>query len=294
MRNCIRRENTTAREGCRKKIEKDGRRIHWGGGSYVMTTRDNLVKSVMKALEILELLNREAELGISEMADRLGWDKSTVYRLVATLKEKGYVNQNPANQKYANSMKLFEMGNSVVERLGFRRKCQPYLEELAMRTHETVNLAIQDGSEIIYIDKIESMATIKVDLAIGKRLPMYCTGLGKAILAWLPEEEVDLLLQEEHFTAHTANTVTSLNELKKQLVQIRQKGYSLDDEEYVMGLKCVASPVWNHQGKPVAAVSVAIPEYRYENGTDQAGYAGLVMEVAQKISRELGYQPAGG
>ena len=259
-----------------------------------MTTRDNLVKSVMKALEILELLNREAELGISEMADRLGWDKSTVYRLVATLKEKGYVNQNPANQKYANSMKLFEMGNSVVERLGFRRKCQPYLEELAMRTHETVNLAIQDGSEIIYIDKIESMATIKVDLAIGKRLPMYCTGLGKAILAWLPEEEVDLLLQEEHFTAHTANTVTSLNELKKQLVQIRQKGYSLDDEEYVMGLKCVASPVWNHQGKPVAAVSVAIPEYRYENGTDQAGYAGLVMEVAQKISRELGYQPAGG
>lgn len=251
--------------------------------------RDNLVKSVIKALDIMELLNCEGELGISEMADKLKWDKSTVYRLVATLREKGYVTQNPASQKYSNSMKLFEMGNSVVERLGFRRKCQPYLEELAVLTKETVNLAIQDGKEIIYIDKIESRATIKVDLGIGKRLPMYCTGLGKAILACLPEEEVETLLREETFHAHTPNTVTSLEELKLQLSQIRHQGYSLDNEEYVLGLKCVASPIWNYQKKPVAAISVAIPEYRYENGTEHIDYIRAVTDIAAKISRELGF-----
>ena len=254
-----------------------------------MAPRDNLVKSVVKALEILEILNLEAELGISEMADKLQWDKSTVHRLVATLKEKGYVSQNGSNQKYANSMKLFEMGNGVVERRGFRRQCQPFLEELAGRTHETVNLAVQDGKEIIYIDKIESRATIKVDLGIGKRLPMYCTGLGKAILAWLPEKEVDRLMADETFTVYTPKTLTNLPALKEQLSLIRKQGYSLDDEEYVMGLKCVAAPVLNHQGRPVAAISVAVPEYRFMEGQTGTDYAAAVLEVGRKISLELGF-----
>ena len=255
-----------------------------------MVPRDNTVKSVIKALEILELLNRETELGISQMADQLQWDKSTVHRLTATLKAKGYVRQNKINQKYANSMKLFEMGSGVVERLGIRRQCQPYLEELARKTAETVNLALPDGKEIIYVDKIESRATIKVDLSIGRRLPMYCTGLGKAILAWLGEDEVTALLAEEIFVAHTPNTITSLQALKKELLLIQKQGYSLDNEEYVPGLKCIASPIFNHLGKPIAAISIAIPEYRYREKDADIGYAAKVMEISSQISREMGYQ----
>ncbi|SMP59948.1 IclR family transcriptional regulator [Anoxynatronum buryatiense] len=253
-----------------------------------MTQRDYVVKSVVKALDILEMLDQEKELGISELAEKLQLDKSTVHRLVTTLKLQGYVTQNQTNQKYANSIKLFEMGNRMIEGMGFRRQCQPYLEELAMRTHETVNLAIQDGHEIIYIDKIESRATIKVDLGIGKRLPMYCTGLGKAMLAWLPEEELDQLYGETVFKPYTPKTLTTLQDLKESLAVIRQQGYSLDDEEYVVGLMCVAAPIWNHQGRPIAAISVAVPEYRFQEGLVTTDYGEVVKEISEKISRELG------
>jgi IclR family transcriptional regulator, KDG regulon repressor len=253
-----------------------------------MAAKSNLVKSVIKAMDLLELLNQNGELSIGEINLILGWDKSTIHRLLSTLKEKKYVRQNPDNQKYVTSMKLFEMGNLVVERLGFRRQCQPFMEELALKTRETVNLAIQDGKDIIYIDKIESSATIKVDLGVGKRLPMYCTGLGKAILAYLPEDQVDRVLAAENLTPLTDRTLTSAAEIKQQLSVIRRTGYSLDDEEYVEGLVCVAAPIRDDQGGVMAAISVAVPQYRYDEGEKTLKYTYWVREIARRISDEVG------
>ena len=255
-----------------------------------MSERSNFVKSVIKAFDILEILDKKHEMGISELSEILEWDKSTVHRLVTTLKQKGYVVQNGSNQKYSNSIKLFEMGNNVVERLGLRRQAQPYLEKLAGITHETVNLAIIDGKHVIYIDKIESPATIKVDLNIGKKLPIFCTGLGKIMLAYMSESEIKELLSGEAFIQYTKNTVKNIDELMKQLKEIRGKGFALDDEEYVEGLQCVAAPIRNYKSEVVAAVSVAVPKYRYEEGEKNFRYTKLVLDTAYEISKELGFR----
>ncbi|KYO63800.1 IclR family transcriptional regulator [Thermovenabulum gondwanense] len=248
----------------------------------------NLVKSVIKALEIIELLNVEGELSIKEISTKLELEKTTVHRLITTLKEKGYVIQNDKDRRYSNSFKLFELGNRTIERLGLRRQAQPYLEELAEKSHETVNLAILDGKYVMYIDKIESSETIKVALEIGKKLPCYCTGLGKAILAYMSEQKVLELLKSEPLKEFTPNTITDLSKLMRELRKIREQGYSVDNEEYVQGLICVASPIINKQGEPIAAMSIAIPKYRIEEGKKDLDYfASLVKETAQKFSKEL-------
>lgn len=258
-----------------------------------MAKRSSMVQSLIKALDILELLDKKGEMGISEISESLGQEKSTVHRLISTLKFKGYVIQNPSNQKYSNSFKLFEMGNNVVEELGLRRQAQPFMEELAEKSHEAVNLAILDGRYMLYIDKIESSETIKVDLNIGKRLPSYCTGLGKAMLAYIPEERLEELFKGEKFTKFTKNTVSSLAELKEQLKRIRERGYSIDNEEYVAGLVCVAAPVMSFRGEVVAALSIAVPKYRLDEGKKDLNYiVELVKDAAAKFSLQLGYRGA--
>lgn len=254
-----------------------------------MSERSNTVKSIVKAFDILELLDKRRELGITEISEELKMDKSTVYRLIATIKEKGYVSQNPSNNKYSNSFKLFEMGNNVVERLGLRRLAQPYLEQLARITNETVNLAVMYDANIIYIDKIESPATIKVDLSVGKKLPVYCTGLGKVMLAYMPEEKVMRILEDVKIEMHTNKTVQDIQALFRQLIEIREKKYAIDDEEYVEGLKCVAAPIFNYYGDVIAAISVAVPKYRYEAGEENIGYGSLIKSTAANLSKEFGY-----
>jgi len=221
----------------------------------------------------------------------LGLEKSTVHRLISTLKHKGYVEQNISNHKYLNSFKLFEMGNNVVERLGLRRQAQPFMEELAVNSRETVNLAIMDGKHVMYIDKIESTETIKVDLNIGKKLPSYCTGLGKAMLAFMPEERVKELLKGETFFRYTQNTVKDFAHLLEQLKKIREQGYCIDDEEYVGGLVCIASPVRNFSGEVVAAMSIAMPKYRLDEGEKDLSYIiDLVKIVVDRFSGQLGFR----
>lgn len=254
-----------------------------------MSERSNTVKSIVKAFDILELLDKRREMGVTEIGEELEMDKSTVYRLISTLKEKGYVVKNPSNNKYSNSFKLFEMGNNAVERLGLRRQAQPYLEQLARITNETVNLAIMYDTSIIYIDKIESPATIKVDLSIGKKLPAYCTGLGKAMLAYMPDSKVIKIIEDIEFKRYTDKTVTSISELFKQFIEIREKGYCIDDEEYVEGLKCVAAPVFNYYGDVMAAISVAVPKYRFDAGEKSIGYGSLIKTTALNLSKEFGY-----
>lgn len=256
-----------------------------------MAKRSNLVQSVIRALDILETLDTYGELGISEISDRLDLDKSTVYRIISTLKQKGCVIQNSTDHRYSNSLKLWEMGNNVVERLGVRRQAQPFMERLVIESHETVNLAVMDGKHVIYIDKIESDEIIKADLNVGKRLPSYCTGLGKAMLAFMPEERVKELLRDEKFIKHTSKTVNNLQELIKQLEEIRKKGYCIDDEEYVDGIMCVAAPVMNYKKEVIAAISIAIPKYRIDAGErDVEHIAGLVKTAAVELSGQLGYR----
>jgi DNA-binding IclR family transcriptional regulator len=249
------------------------------------------VQSIERAFAVIELLDSHGELGISEISRLLSLERSTVHRIVSTVRNLGYLNQNPCNHKYSNSFKFFEIGNDVVKRLGLRQQAAPFLRELSEKTHEAVNLAILDGDRVIYIDKIESQSTIKVDLSVGKRFPPYCTGLGKILLAWLPEEKVLEIVGPPPFRKYTENTTTSMEVLLSQLREIRSREIAWDNEEYVQGLFCIAAPVRGSSGDVVAALSVALPKFVYAGEKRKIESIGdLLLDVARRFSRSLGYK----
>ena len=248
------------------------------------------VQSIERAMSIIEVLDEHGELGISEISDELGLEPSTVHRIVSTLKGLGYVNQNRENHKYSNSFKLFEIGNNVVKSLCLKKQAMPFMRELSDKTNEAVNLAVMDGKYVIYIDKIESQSTIRVDLSVGKRMPTYCTGLGKIMLAYMPETKVRELLEDEPFVRFTKNTVPDLETLFQHLARIRKQGYCIDNEEYIEGLFCVAAPVWGHSGEVLAALSVAVPKFLYADTERLFAIRDLVIDVAKRFSTTLGYK----
>jgi DNA-binding IclR family transcriptional regulator len=217
----------------------------------------NLNLSVIKALEILELLDAEGPLGVTEIAKRLNLDKSSVFRALNTLKHKHYVGQDPDTLRYANSYKLFEMGHNVVRETGLTRTAYRFMRELAGEVTGAVSLGVRDGLKVVYIDKIESEATMRVSMRIGQSLPLYCTGVGKALLAFLPEDTLGELLAQLTFEKNTPRTHGSAESLAADLKEVRRRGFGLDDEEHIPGLFCVAAPVFDGGGRPVAAISVS-------------------------------------
>lgn len=251
--------------------------------------KNNRVRSIEKALNILEVLNQDQELSLGEISERLGMDKGTAHRLIGTLRHAGYIDQNLKNKKYTNSFKLFEMGSNVVDKKGLRKTAEPFIEEAALLAGETINLGVLYENHIIYIDKIESHEMIKVGLNIGKRIPTYCTGLGKAILAFSAIKVIDEVLSDVDYHQYTDKTVKNRHDLNRQLEEIRLNGYCIDDEEYVEGLVCVAAPIFDRTGEPVAAISISVPKYRYLEGVRNKDFIGIAKQTSVKISKKLGY-----
>jgi len=257
---------------------------------HVTDEKSNNVKSVMKALLIMEELDKTGELSIGDLSERLLMDKATVHRLVNSIKDAGYVNQNPDNKKYSNSLKLLAMGNRVMEKSGVKHHARPYVEELAKKTGETINLGIRVGNKIIYVDKLECSSTIKVGLGIGVSVPSYCSGLGKAILAFTPEPELEEILNSITFEKFTDHSITCRAQLLEEFEKIRKNGYSVDDEEYVDGLICFGAPIFDFHRHPIAAISVSCPKYRYDEKKHLQLYTGLAAEAAGHISKRMGYK----
>lgn len=255
----------------------------------MVKSKSNLIQSVDRALQILECFSkRDTELGVTEIATRLDLHKSTTFGLLATLESRGYLKQNLENGKYKLGIKLFELGKLVEDDMDLRINSLPYLRELVAKYEETAHLAIRDGKEVLYIDKVEGESAIRMYSQVGKRAPMYCTGVGKAMLAFMSEEKIDSLLEDINFSKFTNNTITDLQKLKKELIEIKKRGYCIDDEEIEVGLACAAAPIVNYKGEAVASISIAGPTSRMTNEKLQL-IAQDVKETAAKISRTLGY-----
>lgn len=250
----------------------------------------NHVKSVLKAFQIIEELDRFGELSIGELSQALSMDKTTVHRLINTIKEAGYIVQNPCTRKYSNSIKLFTIGTRIIERTGLKEIARPYLEAIANETKETINLSMHSGNDIVYVDKIESDSAIKVGIKMGTSLPMYCTGMGKAILAFLPEESVNEIISNTNFYKRTPKTVSGKEALLKQLEAVRKNGYAKDGEEYVDGLISFAAPIFDYRNSPVAAISISMPKMRYNETEQRQYYVNLVKDTATALSKELGHK----
>lgn len=252
--------------------------------------KTNSVKSVLKAFLIMEELDKSGELSIGDLSERLKMDKATVHRLINTIKEAGYVDQNPDNKKYSNGLKLLAIGNRVMDKMGVKHISRASIEELSEKTGETANLGVRVGNKIYYIDKLESNSTIKVGQSIGTNVPCYCSALGKAILAFTDEVVVRDILDGVIFERYTDNSIADKTVFLEELKRIKERGYSVDDEEYVVGLICIGAPIFDYHGSPIAAISVSIPKYRYDENLHLPVYSKLVMEEAQKISKRLGYK----
>jgi Transcriptional regulator len=222
------------------------------------------VRSVLKALSIVELLDEKGELGVTEIGTILDMDKSTTFRLLATLKEKGYIAVNSSTQKYSNASKFFILGQSVVRRHGLNPVLGAELKKLAEVSGETVNFAVADGAEVVYLASHETEDIVKLAGSIGQRRPMYCTSVGKAILAHYKPEYIQAMCSQFPFVKYTEFTVVTPEALLEDLARIRERGYSEDNQEHSLSIHCVAIPLLNRQGVPLGAVSISMPQFRHE------------------------------
>lgn len=250
------------------------------------------VNSVGKADQIIDAFKLRDELSITELSEMLGYYPSAIHRFVTTLEYLGYVERNPENGKYRLGLKFLELGYLVFDRMDLRQRVRPVLKDLAGISGETANLAIFDGrvEGIVFIDQIESPRDITMRLRVGRQAQLHATALGKVILAHLPDDKIQEILQTARFPKLTENTITDPEELRQQLNVIRQNGFAVDDQEAVEGAKCIAAPVRDHTGQIVAAVSVSALANRI-NSDNMRDTVELVMKSARKASRHLGYRP---
>jgi DNA-binding IclR family transcriptional regulator len=252
----------------------------------------NRVQSLDRALEILRLLSSEPEMRVTDLARRLEVHKSTVFRLLSTLEEHGLVEQNPRTERYRLGYGLVRLAGAVVAELDLARASRPVLEELAVRTGETVNLAVLQADQVVNIDQIAAPNLVVNVNWVGKHTPLHATSNGKVLLAFLPEDERGRLLGRS-LARLTPRTITDPRILDKQLRRVLEDGYAFTLEELEVGLNAVAAPVRTANGRVQAAVSVAGPAYRV---TPQrlAELGQLASEAGAAISRRMGYIPQGG
>jgi DNA-binding IclR family transcriptional regulator len=248
------------------------------------------VQVLDRALGILDLLAGESpELGPSEVSERTGLHKSTVHRLLQVLERHRLIEKIAQSGKYRLGLRLFELGCNVMAQFDLRERAQPYLKRLVLETGETAHICILDGDRMLSIANVESPRTLRTPSTVGHRTPLHCTSVGKALLAFLPEDERNDLISQCELTDYTRYTITKPARLKAELKLIRQRGYAMDDEEIEEGLRCVGAPVMDHSGRVVAAMSIAGAAFRLtEKRIPEV--ARSVIQAASELSVELGYK----
>jgi DNA-binding IclR family transcriptional regulator len=249
--------------------------------------RSNIIQSVGRAIEILECFKDKKELGVSEISRMMNLNKSTAFGLITTLEAYKLLEKNEESNKYRLGIELFILGSKINSDL--KSLAESYLESLVDTFEETAHLVTRDGYMVIYLDKIESTHSMRICSRVGERLPIYCTGVGKAILANLPEGELAEVLDNINLEKMTPYTITDRKELLKHLQNVREKGFAEDLEEIEVGLKCVAAPILDHTGKAVAAISVAGPTVRMTDEA-RAKIAATLVGYTKEISEKLGYK----
>ncbi len=225
-------------------------------------------KTTEKVTKIFEMFSiNKPEWGVTELSSELDWSKSVTHRILSTLESSGFLQQNKDTSKYQLGYRLIELGSIARQNIELIDLAREEMKDLSKKTGETVLLDIPDGIKTICIDKVESNANIKFTCGIGKPVPIYAGALGKAILAYYPEEKIDNVIKAG-LIKHTDNTTDNAEELKKELHVIKQRGYSLTKGEWNPGALGVASPIFDHQENIIASIGVLGPEYRMEKNID--------------------------
>jgi IclR family KDG regulon transcriptional repressor len=249
------------------------------------------VQVIDRALAILSALaDRQADSSLAELCSSVKLHKSTVHRLLMVLERHRLVQKSVETGRYRLGLRLFELGSSAGATLDLREHSRPHLSRILNETSETVHFCILDHDEVLYLEKMEPQRRSRMASSVGRRAPVYCTAVGKAILSEFAEAEMDLVVGRQNLAPITRNTITDLVALKAELKAIRARGYAIDDEENEEGVRCIGAAVRDGLGKPVAAISVSGPAFRVTRAKVSL-IARSVLGGARALSAELGYRP---
>jgi IclR family transcriptional regulator, KDG regulon repressor len=246
------------------------------------------VQSIDRAFDIIELLSQETRgLAMTEIGRRLNLNKSTVHRLLASLRERGYIEKDDETGNYKLGLGFIELASLYLNSLELKTEARPFLNQLTKLTGQTAFLAIMDGNEIVYIDKVETYDSLRRYTIIGKRLPMHTTSLGKAMLSGMDDDEIEALYPDKKLKILTKKTIQTFDDLMAAVRQVRARGWSQDDEENEKGTRCVGSPIFDYRGRVIAAVSLAWDISISPNKTWN-DYAKQVVKCTADISLKMG------
>ncbi|WP_284646737.1 IclR family transcriptional regulator [Paenibacillus silviterrae] len=247
-----------------------------------------IIQSVERALQILDLFDEfHPELKISEISTRMDLHKSTVHSLLKTLQAYNYIQQNPDNGKYRLGLKLLERSGQLTDNLDIRQVAKRELEQLCHTTGQTVHLVVLDGKEGVYIDKVDGPKAVIRYSRIGRRIPLHCSAVGKALIAFAPSEKLQSILKNYSYVSHTEHTIASEERFLEELAKVRDKGYAVDNQENEPGVYCIAVPLMNHTGDVVAAMSISMLVSRVTE-QERYSYTKLLLETGELLSHQLG------
>lgn len=251
-----------------------------------------LKNSVQKTFAILENFTpARPEWGVTELANEIGANKSTVFRFLSQLQSLDILYKDEQTEKYRLGLKLFELGNRVPLTEALVEKTHPSLMEVAQNISETVHIGVLKHHQVFYVDKVESPHGLRIISQIGGFSPAYATSLGKVLLAFLPRQKqimaLDFIYKSGHCIAFTSNTITDRGTLESELHQIREKQFAIDREEYEEGLICVAIPIFNQTNEVVASLSAAGPATRFKE-SEIKNYVSKLQQGARSIQSKIG------
>jgi DNA-binding IclR family transcriptional regulator len=253
----------------------------------------NLIQTIERVSIILDMVGQNPQgTTIKDLSAGLGLPKGTIHRILSSLSYFGYVRQDPETKIYSLGLKLMELGALLGSQLDLRKVAEPVLRDLVEKTGEAAHMVILDRNEIVYIDKIEARQTtggLVMSSRVGARNPAHSCAVGKVLLSHLSDEALDSLIREKGLSPRTANTITDPRLLKSHLEAVRRQGYAIDEEENERGIRCLAAPIFDGRGRPVAAISVSGPAVRVTRKVIQDVFKKEVMNAASEISRRLGF-----
>jgi IclR family acetate operon transcriptional repressor len=245
-----------------------------------------------RALDVLEALAEAppgTPLGVSEIARRVGATKSAAFRILANLERRGYIGKDPVTARYSLGTRLAYLGERSLGAIDLRAAARPALEALHRQFGETVNLAVREGAEVVYVDMIESAHGLRMAARVGSRDHLHSTALGKAMLAFVPADERDRLLPRR-LLARTERTITDVVRLRAELERVRERGVAEDRDENELGARCLGAAIFDHRGVVIGALSVSAPDSRLDD-TRATTVAAAVAAEAAAVTRRLGGHP---
>jgi IclR family KDG regulon transcriptional repressor len=245
------------------------------------------VSALIKANEILEFLLRRGEASFTEIHTTLGHPKSSTYKTISTLESLGFVREVGGSARYTLGLRLIELGAKAAAHVDMTTEARPLVKALSDDTQRTVHLGILDDSQVIYLLKENVHGSISIDTWAGKRVGVHSTAMGKVLLAWKSDSEVDKILKKVDFVKLTPNTRVSAEDVKSSLLEVRKRGWATDDEENWKMVRCVSAPVRDNTGKVCAALSVSTLT-DLDSYEQMLGITNKVIDTALELSRRLG------